>query len=613
MMSQLLLPYYEHELLFIRRMAGEFAERYPERAGALRLGATGSEDPHVERLIQAFALIAGRIQRKIHDEFPEITEALLDLLYPHYLHPIPSMAMVQFQLDPDQGTVSAGYPLAKGTMLTSPAGEGEPCRFRTCYPVQVRPLQITSGAFSRSANIAGGLPGSEAPYAIRIGIKSMGGVPLSKLKLADLRFFLAGDGQAAHTLYEILLKFVSHVFVRFTDIQSRKRSVALPPGCLVEVGFRDEEAMLPYSDRSFQGYRLLHEYFSFPQKFLLFDIQKLDTLPQDQLGDHMEIVILVNEFQRDDRVAFLEHAVSSDTFQLHCTPVINLFDRCSDPIRLTQTETEYRIVPDVHAPMACEVYSVNKVTSVVPYSEEPVEYRPFYSFRHGEEAAGQRAFWRATRRPSERNGDAGTEVFLSLVDLKFDPCLPPVEAVTVHVTCTNRDMAGRLHCSANWGELEMESGELLKVRVLQGPTKAIRPAMGGSLQWRLISHLGLNHLSIVEGGVEALRDLLALYNFGDNPGVARQILGLTDVRSRRKMARVNSEHGFVFCPGIDVEAEFDEEEFAGSGAFLLASVLERFLGLYCSVNSFSQFSVKTRQRKGVVWAWPPRSGEQIVL
>jgi type VI secretion system protein ImpG len=167
--------------------------------------------------------------------------------------------------------------------------------------------------------------------------------------------------------------------------------------------------------------------------------------------------------------------------------------------------------------------------------------------------------------------------------------------------------------NGTWGELEVESGSLLKVRALHGPTKTLRTPLRRGLQWKLISHLSLNHLSIVEGGLEALRELLKLYNFSESPAVARQISGLCGVRSRRKMARVNSDHGFVFCQGIHVDVEFDEEEYAGSGAFLLACVLERFFGLYCALNSFSQLSVSTRQRKGVAWVWPPRTGEQIVL
>jgi type VI secretion system protein ImpG len=304
--------------------------------------------------------------------------------------------------------------------------------------------------------------------------------------------------------------------------------------------------------------------------------------------------------------------VNAQSFQLGCTPVVNLFDHCAEPIRVSHTRTEYPIAPDVQAPLAMEVYSVNRVTSVVPYSEEPKEFRPFYSFRHAKPEAGAEAFWYATRRPSERNGDSGTDVYLSLVDTNFNPVLPAMESITTHVTCTNRNLPERLGLSGRWGELQLESSAIVEARVVRGPTKAIRPLMRKALQWRLISHLSLNHLSLVEGGVDALREILRLYDTAGNPSSERQIAGLVSLRSGRKMARLESEHGFVFCQGIAIDTEFDEEQFAGGGAFLLACVLERFFGLYSSVNSFSQLRVTTRQRKGVVWAWPPRTGEQIV-
>jgi type VI secretion system protein ImpG len=206
----------------------------------------------------------------------------------------------------------------------------------------------------------------------------------------------------------------------------------------------------------------------------------------------------------------------------------------------------------------------------------------------------------------------GTDVYLSLVDRNFKPSMPAVESVTANITCTNRDVPGRLNLSGRWGELDLESGAIVRARVVDGPTRVVRPPQRKGLQWRLISHLSLNHLSLVEGGLDALREMLRLYDTEATPSVARQIAGLTSVRSSRKMARLDSEYGFVFCQGISIDAEFDEEQFAGSGAFLLASILERFFGLYCTVNSFTQLSISTRQRKGVVWEWPPRTGEQVV-
>jgi type VI secretion system protein ImpG len=612
-MSSELLPYYERELLFVRKRASEFAERYPERAAALKLTHNGCEDPHVERMIEAFALIAGRIQRKIDEEFPEITQALLDVLYPHFLRQVPSMAIAQFEVDPEQSRSVTGHLIPRGAIAYSEPLGGVQCRFRTAYRVRLFPIRVVSASFSRAVNLPGAVSSATAQYAIRIELQTQGTAKLSNLQISDLRFHIGGDQQAAHWIYELLFNNVSQVLLRCQEKGAKWSSTSLGPDSVMEVGFGRDEAILPHGETSFQGYRLLQEYFCFPQKFLFFDLTQIDRHVSPALTDRLEIVILLDEFQRPDRATLLESAVSAETFQLGCSPVVNLFDHCSEPIRVSHTRTEYPIIPDVHAPLGMEVYSVNRVTSVAPYAEEPKEYRPFYSFRHADDGTRGEAFWYATRRLSERNGDAGTDLYLSLVDRTFKPSLPAAEALTTDITCTNRNLPERLALSGKWGELDLESSAIVRTRVVRGPTKVIRPPMRKALQWRLISHLSLNHLSLVEGGADALREILKLYDTASNASDARQIAGLTSLRSSRKMARLESEHGFVFCQGVAIDTEFDEEQFAGGGAFLLACVLERFFGLYSAVNSFTQLRVTTRQRKGVVWAWPPRTGEQIVV
>jgi len=610
-MSTDLLTYYERELVFIRKMASEFAERYPERAAALRLTHNGCDDPHVERMIEAFSLIAGRIQRKIDDEFPEITQALLELLYPHLVRPVPSMAIAEFQVDPEQSKSATGHVVPRGAIAYSEPLGGVQCHFRTAYPVRLFPIRVAAASFSRAASLPGGVSSATAHYAIRIELQTQGTAKFPALRIHDLRFHLGGDSQVAYWIYELLFSRVSQVLLRCQEKSGRWSSIALGPNCIREVGFTRDEAILPYAETSFQGYRLLQEYFAFPQKFLFFDLTELDQTAGGLFSDRLEIVVLLDEFQRAERAAFLETALSAESFQLGCSPVVNLFERCAEPIRLSHARTEYPIIPDVHSALAMEVYSVNRVTSVAPYLEEPKEYRPFYSFRHGESSAGSEAFWYAARRASERKGDSGTEVYLSLVDSSFNPALPATESITTHVTCTNRSLPEQLALRGQWGELDLESSAIVSARVVRGPTKAVRPHLRKGLQWRLISHLALNHLSLVEGGADALREILRLYDAG-NPSSQRQIVGLTALSSSRKMARLESEHGFVFCQGIAIDTEFDEEQFAGVGAFLLASVLERFFGLYSAINSFTQLRATTRQRKGVVWAWPPRTGEQIV-
>ena len=612
-MREELLPYYQRELEFIRQMAGEFAQKYPKVAGRLLLEPDKEcEDPHVERLIEAFALLAGRVHHKLDDEFPEITEALLDVLYPHYLRPIPPMGIAQFQLDPSQSAVPAATHVRSGTTIQSKPDGGHVCSFRTCYPVALWPLRVTSASVSVTNRFAGAGLSTDAAAVIRIGLECLGGLQFGRLPIDSIRFCLHGESAAVHTLYEFLFLNALRVTLRALPVKDGAAQAILPAASLRQVGFALNEGILPYSDRSFLGYRLLQEYFTFPEKFFFFDLTGLDRLAKSDFGGAFEILISLKEPEQKSRLIDLEQSVNAETFQLGCTPIVNLFERIAEPVRISQTKTEYRIIPDQHRQSSTEVYSVDRVTSTATYLEEPQSYEPFYSLHHGRQDETQKRFWYTHRRPSFRkNGDKGTEVYISLVDLDFNPALPPVEMLSLRVTCTNRDLASRLKFTGEFGELEAEGVALLRTRCLLRPTKASRPPLRGGLQWRLISHLSLNHLSIVDKGREALQEILQLYDFSDDPVIRKQIAGIAHVASRACVSRVTSETGVAFCRGTDVTIEFDEDQYVGTGVFLLSSVLEKFLGLYSAVNSFSRLNVRTK--KGVLKQWPPLAGEQILL
>jgi type VI secretion system protein ImpG len=310
--------------------------------------------------------------------------------------------------------------------------------------------------------------------------------------------------------------------------------------------------------------------------------------------------------------------VDAGTFQLGCTPVVNLFNKTAEPIQLTQQQNEYHVIPDVHRQMATEVYSVDSVMAADPYLHQTREFQAFYSYRHTYGREQDRSFWYATRRPSQRVEDPGTEVYLSLVDLNFNPNVPAVETITVHTTCTNRDLPSRLPFGSREGDFEVEgTGPVANVRCLKRPTDTLRPPLRHAGQWRLISHLSLNHLSIVEGdgdgNPDALREILLLYDFMDSPATRKQITGINRVNSRRVVRQVGPRIGAGFVRGIETTIEFDEDKYVGSGLFLFASVLERFLALYASVNSFSQLVATIKQREGHLKRWQPRAGEQIIL
>jgi type VI secretion system protein ImpG len=620
-MSDELLPYYERELTFLRQIGAEFSAKYPKIAGRLLLEPDKCEDPHVERLIEAFAFLAGRIRHKLDDELPEITESLLSVLYPHYLAPIPSMSIVQFTLDPGQAKLQTGQTVPRGSSLSSRPVDGTPCRFRTCYPITIWPVEVAAAGFEPPAGL--GMQTQETRTVLRLVLRTVGDVPFSALfeKISEteerqfdrLRFFLQGEGQLVYPLYELLLVNVLKVELRpGSTKKGGPPPITLSADCLRQVGFGREEGMLPYTDRSFLAYRLLQEYFTFPEKYLFFDLCDLSRAVRAGFGDTMEVLIHCNrEFPQ-------EKGVTAQTFRLNCTPIVNLFRRVAEPIRQTHTKTEHRVVPDVGRQSSTEVYSIDSVTRSGAYDERPVPYEPFYSLKHSADREVQRTFWYAHRRQSQRKDDLGTEVYLALVDLDFNPSLIGADTITVAATCTNRDLPGRLPFGSAEGDFQLEGpGLFTSIRCLKKPTPTVRPPLRQLMQWRLISHLSLNYLSLVEqdkeNGPEALREILKLYDFSDSSATRRQILGLTGVSARRVFRSIPSPLGASFVRGVEVRLEFDENLFVGSGVFLMASVLERFLALYSSLNSFVQVVAGSRQREGELKRWPPRAGEQIVL
>lgn len=603
-MADDLLPLYERELTFLRQHAAEFASKYPKIASRLLLEADKCEDPHVERLIEAFAFLTARIQHKIEDEFPEITDALLGILYPHYLAPVPSMSVVEFVLDPNQGLTTAQQ-IERGATVFSPAVAGAPCRFRVSYPVTLWPLQVAAARVD-SPNAVGPVPG--AVSVVRVQLRCFPNVKLRELPLDRLRFFLQGESQVVFPLYELLLNDVVAVRLRPLEGTKGPSPVTLSRDVVRPVGFEPDEGVLPYSHRSFLGYRLLQEYFYFPEKFLFLDVTALDRAGTAGFNDGFELLFYLRQSPT------VPQAITEATFRLGCAPIINLFSQVAEPIRLTHAETEYRVVPDVRRPDATEVYAIESVTSTSPHLEAPIVFQPFYSLRHSADHEGPRAFWYASRRPSARKGDSGTEVYLSLVDLDFRPTLPAVETLTIHALCTNRDLPSKLPFGGDRSDFELEgAAPLSRIRSLTKPSTTVRPPMERGAQWRLISHLALNYLSICEGGREALQEILALYDVADSPVIRQQISGILGVSARRVVARPSTFPWNGFCRGMQVTLDLDEDKYVGAGVFLFASVLERFLGLYTSVNTFTQLVATTRQRPEPLRRWPPRAGEQTLL
>jgi len=604
-MAEDLLSYYNRELVYLRKLGAEFADLHPKVAGRLRISGEAVEDPHVLRLLEGVAFLNARVRRKLDDEFPELTDALLGQLYPHYIAPIPSLAIVQFKPAAD---LTEARRLAAGAEVETEPVSDEVCMFRTTQDVDLHPVEVTAAALTGRPLIGPASPRG-AVGVIRLTLNTLQAeTPFSQVAPDALRFFLRGAASEALPLYELIHNNVELVVV--ADGVNDPEPLVMGPQAVRPVGFEADQGLLPYRPRSPLGYRLLTEYFAFPEKFFFFDLTGLAAKGRKAAGRSLDVFLYLNR-----TIPEVERGVSTSSFALGCTPVVNLFSHRAEPIPLTGTTAEYQIIPDARRGPALEVYSVDSVQATSP-TGELVAFEPIFGLRHAGAAREETRFWHAARRPAGAD-ETSEEVFLSFVDLSGAPAAPDQWVASVETTCSNRDLPAKLPFGGKDGDFELESSALLsKGRCLTKPTETIRPPQRKSVQWRLISHLNLNYLSIVnseDGKPEALQEILNLYNFTDSAAIRNQILGITSVESRKVVRQIGGRIGSGFVRGIETTVTLDEEQYVGSGMFLFACVLERFLGLYSTLNSFNQFVLKTEQQEEIVKRFPPRAGEQELL
>lgn len=599
-----LLKYYKGELAYLRRMGSSFATRYPKLAGRLELSAHGCTDPHVERLIESFAFLTARIQRQLDNQFPQITTALLGVLYPHLVNPLPSAVIARFDVDPKQGKLTTGFTLPKHTSVFTQTPQGLTCHFRTCYPVTLWPVEVTSATFETIDESAEWFkpfnPHSHRNAALRLRVAAKG-TSLRELAMRKLRFYLFGSSTTVDSLYELLFGHVEGVVI-LPD--NKQRVVFLPPESILPVGFGADEELLPYPAHAHPAYRLLQEYFSFPHKFHFVDIDGIDT---SQAGQWLDILILLKQAPAE------EISIDRNTFALGCTPVVNLFRKTAEPVRVNHRTSEYRLVPDIRRERTTEIHSILSVSASSNPLDKDQVLEPFYSFRHKVDGNMPTAFWHARREPAAQADRTGTEMFLSFVDLNFDPSLPPLQTVFAHTLCTNRDLAHEIPDRAVF-QVD-EPAPLAAAYSLGKPTPPAYPPLEGATLWALISNLSVNHLSLSGGkeSLEALKEILQLYGFPGRESTQQQIEGIREMHCRRVVRRVGQDAWRGFCQGSEVTLVLDEHMFVGGGAFLLGAVLNEFLSLYSSLNSFTELVLR-KYHQDVEWKrWPPFIGSKPML
>ncbi|MDX1947500.1 MAG: type VI secretion system baseplate subunit TssF [Pirellulaceae bacterium] len=624
-MDPRLLKYYERELTHLREMGGEFAAEFPKIAGRLSLDGIECADPYVERLLEGFAFLAARVQLRLDAEFPKFTQHLFEMVYPHYVSPTPSMAVARMQPDLKEGSLADGYVVPRGTSLHGVLGKGETtsCEYRTAHDVTLWPLELTEAEYASRDGAGIELPNIAGVRAIiRLRLKSTAGLPMSKLKLDRLPIFIHGAGALPMQLYEQIMSGCLGVIVRPPSRQFPWQSI-LRADKVQPVGFSDEEALLPFGPRSFQGYRLLAEYFACPQRFMFFEVSGLAPSLAKTEGNELEIILLLDRAEPQ-----LETYVGPPNFALFATPAINLFPKTADRIHLSDQAHEHHVIPDRTRPLDFEVY---EITSCVGYGTELDQqqvFLPFYATSDHAPAGQAGAYFTLHRAPrvlstnqrkyGPRSSYIGSEIFLSLVDGKEAPYHHDLRQLTVSTLCTNRDLALLMPVGKGKTDFLLEIGAPVEsVRCLAGPTRPRASPLfsDGDFLWRLVSHLTLNYLSIVDNderkGAAALRDLLKLYSHVDDAPTRKQIEGVRNVASKPITRRVPTSGPITFGRGLEITVTCDEAAFEGTGVYLLGAVLERFFARYVSLNSFTETVLATVDR-GQVMRWPARIGRRQI-
>jgi type VI secretion system protein ImpG len=596
-----LLQFYRDELSYLRRMGREFKGQYAKLAGRLEISDNECSDPHVERLIQSFAFLTARLQLNLRDEFPEITTALLGTLYPQLINPIPAMGIARFKLDPKQGKTTTGNLIPRGTRLFYDTPQKLTCRFRTCYPVTMWPLDVVAAGLEDPGQVNFLSTETNVAAVLRLELKCQQGSTFKDLELKHLRFFLSGDTITVNTLYELLFSHLKKIVLVPEDTGQPNY---LPLNAVREVGFTVKENVLPYPPNAHPAYRLLQEYFSFPAKYNFFDLHSLD---HHGSTERLKIYFLF------DQMPTRTPAINTETFSLGCTPVINLFHKTTEPIRLDHKSFEYPLIPDKRREGTTEIHSILSVSASSDPSKAAEKLEPFYSYNHYMDSSKHRAFWHATRRNSNRQEVPGTEMYLSFLDLNFKPTDAPVQTVYAHTLCTNRELTATMEENA---KLNLEE-KLLEydITLLGRPSLPYPPLLGGPTVWRLISHLSLNHLSFSEGSdnLNALREILGLYCVSNRPSALNQIAGIKQMTTNRKSLYVGEDEWQGFCRGTSITLTFDEDMYRGSSSFLLGAVLNHFFGLYTAVNSFTQLTIKKLALPELIWKqWEARAGDEAL-
>ena len=619
-MDPRLLDYYNRELAYLRELGAEFSRQHPKIAG--RLGMSGIEvaDPYVERLLEGFAFLSGRIHLKMDAEFPRFSQRLLELVYPHYLRPTPAIGVARLTPSLTEGGVTAALQIPRHTLLRAPIAPGQvtACEFRTCHDVVLLPLDLVDAGIEGPAAplpMASLATNKAVRSSLKLTFQTHNGLEARSIGASRISLYIGGPADRASHLLELIGGRLLGGIVSW-EAKGKQHARWLQSTDITCDGYAENEAILPYDNRSFSGYRLLHEYFACPDRFRFFSVNGLEKTLESIGESQFSITVLFEQ-----PAPSLEKLVTKDDFHLHCTPVVNLFPKRGDRIDVSLANYEHHLVADRTRPLDYEIHTVSLIQGFTSANTEEQVFRPLLETLGRHPGARQEGFFTVRREPrrlsetakrsGSRSGYIGSEVFVQLVDQQDAPYSHHIERIAPDMLCTNRDLA-LLISTGGAQDLQLAvSAPVSAISILGGLTPPVPAVAERDITWRLISHLHLNYLTLTDlnpnEGAQAMRDLLHLYSPLGRKGIEGQAEAVRSMHVEPAVYRLPHPGPIVFGRGVGIEATVDLTAFAGHSPWLFGAVLEQFMARHVSINSATQFRLSTQQG-GRFATWPARQG-----
>ena len=607
-MSERLYGLYNDELAFIREEVIEYSGRFSKVASRLKLAAESVEDPHVSRLIDSVALLNARLRLKMEDEFPEICQSMLSALYPQYVAPIPSMAICRLRLDMAGSDLIEGFQIKRGSIVESEEIDGQICTYRTCSDTKLYPIEISNCRYAVPPFSFPASPdwSEDVSSAIQIDIRALSEkFPWEKTRIDRLELYLSGATAGANKIFEALMRDTLGIGIFSTKVP---KGIFIGRECIEQNGFSSDQRILDHDARTVAAYQLLWEFFALPEKFRFLGVNLAKVWGQ-VAAPGLKIVFYLRRAH-----PAIQRSITDGSIQLGCTPVVNLFEQEAEPIQMTETQVQYRVVPSYRIVKGMEVHSIESVVATRSDDDGELEFAPFHLPNHHPLKRDHGRYWHPTRRrrtAGDDSSDRGTEVYLTIVDLNGRP--RPADEWTMHVKtlCCNRDTVSKLGIQSKL----FFNGGPVRADFQTSPTPTRRPVDNDDWTWRLVSHLSMNHLAVSEDSKgELLKEMLRLYTGDDQEVLNKAIDSITAVSYQRSTARLPGVlNGPGICRGLDINLEVDEERLEGIGAYLFFTVLDRFFSSLATINSFTRLTVRSKESQTTYYVGRARCGSKHLM